>query len=526
MEPRTSTRPIRAHPHQELAIVSHRTHDTVVSVGGVGSGKSITLAMWILDRSGWDTAQEHALFAYTGVQLQQILKRITPILEACGVRHTFNCRPPRDWLEQWKRTNVPAPPHRDRYTNTLVFDTGLQVQLGTLFQKTYEQFRGAEWGSVAIDEFMAGPDQEAIEWVMDRARCGTGRDYCREHHHHTKFLLSNPPEADGHWAYDWLTRLEDHAAKLAGEKPDEGYAHLKRGVGPVILIPSRTQDNEAHLSDGYIENQLARLDEETARRRLGGEIRRSTTGRVYNGFNRDNEWEIQYDPARTLYVAFDFNVNPAVALLAHPLNPGEYPSEHDRDGIAHVGVFGEFFHVGGMDASGLCAALLTGDAGNGGHMPPEWRGLFNHPGRVVTFGDATSTWKRMSGNEWQIVDDILGKALRGRYGRSVPEHNPLVALGVRAVNAKFCSASGLRSLWVHPRCSELITDFLTCTWDATGRDVQKYGYRPGSSSKLWQRGHLSDALRYLVARLFPLGKDVEPMVPKEQRRSKLRVPRV
>lgn len=515
-----------AHPHQELAIVSHRTHDTVISVGGVGSGKSITLAMWILDRSAWDTAQEHALFAYTGVQLQQILKRIDPVLQHCGIRHTFNCRPPKAWIEQWRRKGIPAPPPRDRYTNTLVFDTGLQVQLGTLYQKTYEQFRGAEWGSVAIDEFLAGPDQEAIEWVMDRARCGAGRDFCRENHRHTKFLLSNPPESDGHWGYDWLQRMEEHAARSIGEKPSNNYQYLMRGVGPVILIPSRTQDNAENLSDGYIENQLARLDEETARRRLNGEIRRSASGRVYNGFERTNEQPVQYDPARTLYIALDFNNNPAVGLLAHPLNPGEYPSEHVRDDIAHVGVFGEYFHTGGQDISGLCAALLAGDPGNAGHMPGNWRGLLAHQAPVVFFGDATSTYVRMAGNEWQLVDEIVGKALRGRYAKNVPDKNPLVPIGVRAANAKFCAASGLRSLWIDPRCSELITDLMTVIWDKTGRDVQKYGFRPGSSSKLWQRGHLSDALRYLISRLFPLGNEATPVEPKHVAKSKLQVPRM
>lgn len=499
----------------------------MIAIGGVGSGKSLSLAMWLADRSAWDTAQEHALFAYTGVQLQQILKRVNPVLESLGIAHTFNCRPPRAWIEKWKRLGIPPPPARDRYTNTLVFDTGLQVQLGTLYQKTYEQFRGAEWGSVAIDEFLAGPEQDAIEWVMDRARCGSGADFCRRNHRHTKFLISNPPENDGHWGYDWLQRLEEHAAATVGEKPGDNYEHLLRGVGPVILVPSRTEDNVSNLSAGYIENQLARLDGETARRRLNGEIRRSASGRVYNAFTRANEWEIEYDPARALYVACDFNVNPAVAILGHPLNPGEYPSEYHRDGISHVGVFGEFFQVGGMDVSGLCAALLHGDAGNGGHMPPSWRGLMEHAGRVVMFGDATSTYQRMAGNEWQIIDDVIGRAMRGRYSRQVPEKNPLVAMGVRAVNAKFMSAGGIRSLWVHPRCTELIADLLTVIWDKTGRDVQKYGMRPGSNSKLWQRTHLSDALRYLISALFPMGYEVAktkelPVIP----RSTLRMPRM
>jgi signal transduction histidine kinase len=55
--------------------------------------------------------------------------------------------------------------------------------------------------------------------------------------------------------------------------------------------------------------------------------------------------------------------------------------------------------------------------------------------------------------------------------------------------------------------------------------MQKYGLRPGSSSKLWQRGHLGDALRYLMSTLFPLGLETTTELPTEHRRSKLRVPR-
>jgi hypothetical protein len=291
----------------------------------------------------------------------------------------------------------------------------------------------------------------------------------------------------------------------------DGYPHLIRGVGSAILIPSRSKDNERHLPKGYISNQMARLDNETAQRRLGGALTRTKTGRVYGDFSKQNERTVNYDPNRSIYIFFDFNRKPAVTGLAHPLVTGEYPSEYDGNGIRHIGVFGEFFDVGGMDAYELANALLRGDSGSGGHFPANWNGLANHHAPIIAFGDSTARNKKMNGpNEWQIVNDVLRNGTkddegRYQYSTNVPV-NPLVVFGVRSVNAKLCSASGIRSLHIDPRCTELITDFLVCTWDKTGTDIQKYGERGGS--KLWHRTHLSDALRYMIHALFPLGRDI------------------
>jgi hypothetical protein len=66
---------------------------------------------------------------------------------------------------------------------------------------------------------------------------------------------------------------------------------------------------------------------------------------------------------------------PIAGGLWHPLNPGEYPSEHERSGIKHVGKFGEIFDTQGGGLQALCALLLGGGAGNSGALPPNWQGL-------------------------------------------------------------------------------------------------------------------------------------------------------
>jgi len=179
-------------------------------------------------------------------------------------------------------------------------------------------------------------------------------------------------------------------------------------------------------------------------------------------------------------------------------------------------VFGEFFHIGGMDAYGMAHAILRGEAGSGGHLPENWRGLTNHNAKIVAFGDATARNRRMAGpNEWQIVNDVYRNGTKSgqgqiRYSVNLPDGgNPLVVFDVRSVNAKLCSAAGIRSLFIDPRCTELVSDLLVCAWDKTGTDIQKYGERGGS--KLWQRTYLSDGLRDMIHQLFPMGIEARPI---------------
>lgn len=498
------------YPHQELEILAHDRYDTVIHIGGVGSGKTVTLALWLIDRGGWDTAQEHALFTYTVAQREQVLQRVYPILEKAGIDHVWNRRPPQEWIDRWNRDGVPQPPSRDRFTNTIILSTGLRIQTGTLFNQSFEQWKGPEWGSVAIEEFTAGPSQQAVEWIMDRARCGDGLEHCQAHHRHTKILHGNPPEDDGHWAFGWLKSLDANAAKLPGGIASPGediYPNLMAGIGSILYIQSSSEDNEH--TGAYAANIRDRLDDETARRRLGGEMRRSRQGLVYSAYSRENEHGIEYHRDRTLYVNLDFNNRPIAAGLCHPLVPGEYPQEHMRQGVDHVGKFAEVFDTQGGGLQALCAMLLGGEVGNKGSAPREWRGLLEHVGPVIFFGDGTGNNKSASGQSlWDLVDDLIGKQLTARgikYSRNTPTTNPIVPVRVRSMNGKFKSNSGVRSFWIDPRCTYSITDYMSVVWDKSKPDVQKYGERGGKD--LWLLTHLSDGDGYMLHALFPMGRE-------------------
>jgi len=514
---------LKLHTHQSLAIKCLQRgspYRTVVYLGAIRSGKTLTLVRWMLDRGKWDTAQVHGLFANTGPQLQNaILQEVLPWLELAGVEWWWNKRPPAAWVERWRRLGIKVPPRQPKYTNILILSTGLHIYCGSMSNKSYRQIKGMKFGSLTIEEFTAGATEEGVRYLFERVNCGLGPARCAELHHHVKLLNGNIPDEDDHWIYAWLARREKQAATAARLAPTENmdeYPCLLRGIGDTIYIPSRTVDNVDNLPADFIDDMETTVDEETAQRVLRGVVTRRRIGRAYNGYDRKNLYPINYDPKRTLYLFLDYNNNPTVAGLAHPLRAGEFPSEFLVAGVEYEGVFGEFFHLGGMDAHQLALSLARGEKSSNGWWPENFGGLAVHQAPIIGFGDAKGGAKKsMTGfTPWSIVNEVLRDACRDPVtGRSwwstrVPTENPLQQIRIRSLNARFCNARGQRLLFIHPNLHELQTDLETVQTGPDGTIVKPGGPRPGS--KFWHRTHLSDGLGYMEYALHPMGKDLDP----------------
>jgi hypothetical protein len=140
----------------------------------------------------------------------------------------------------------------------------------------------------------------------------------------------------------------------------------------------------------------------------------------------------------------------------------------------------------------------------------HWNGLRGHRGRIIAFGDQRGTHRSSHGDNlessWQIVDQVF-RGL-GNYGKDVPETQPSPRARVDSVNGKLRNAFDVISLWIDPRCEELIRDFEQVMWDETGAALREW--RRGSLGTEWHRTHLSDGLGYLIARRFLLGKEADP----------------
>ena len=570
-----------------------RQHRIVLLGGGVGSGKTILHGIDAILRSQHETDLKHAILTNTQKQLDaEVIPSIRDRFVAAGFeRPVYDRTPPIAWQRDWDRREIPVPSF-SKYRGILVAPTGYHAICGTLSNiRSINQFDTIEFGDARVEE-AANNDRAAIDMVLERIRCGDGRsERCRRWHHHQAHLVFNPPRGAHPWLYTFLDELEESAKKfyhaVDGESCDCPRVHgptlnhrnwplLRRGIGEAVWYQSATADNY-HLDSGYGERLAANMSKDTARRRLGGEIIRETEGGAYSSFSHDNIVPVRYDPDRTLWLGLDFNLQPRACVFAQQLNPGEYPTEHERAGLTHVGIFGEYFYAGEMADRDWAIDLVRGGRGDGCDMQPRyaseewrglpqscdescietaraeyvaahpeqpgrinrerdlaraiatckkghWNGLRGHRGRIIAFGDQRGTHRNSQTLEssWKIVGEVFQGL--GRYGKDVPEIQPAPRARVDSVNGKLCNEFDLRSLWIDQRCEELLRDFEQVQWDDTGNALREW--RRGNRGTEWFRTHLTDGLGYMIHRRFPQGHEDKwsPDIPKTHRKKRERIP--
>jgi hypothetical protein len=524
-------------------------HDTILIGGGVGSGKSVLHSLDALKRSEDQTELLHGIFTNTETQRdKEVVPSIQDRFVAAGYeKPVFDKRPPLAWVRRWARSGIVVPSEA-KYRNILTAPTGYHAYCGTLFNRSHSHYDSLSFGSARIEE-AANVSFSSIQTIFERTRCSRGGgDRCKQLHRHQKYLIFNPPRGPHPWLYAYLDRLEENAkafyhALRDGEECGCPRVHgpelehrtwplLLLGVGPAVLYRSKTSDNP-YLGDGYREGLAANMSKDSARRRLDGEILRETEGGCYVSFSNENVRPVEYDPDRPLFVCMDFNLQPRAAVFAQVLNPGEYPTDNHREGVQHIGVFGEYFYAGEMDDRRFAEELVRGSRGSGcdsqplyksemyrGLPPPcddtcervcrkgHWNGLKAHRDRIIAYGDQRGTHRSSQtlDSSWLIVERVFRQL--ERFGKDVPESQPSPRARVDSVNGKFCSAMDIRSLWIDKRCEELIRDFEHVVWDEGGEKEREW--RRGAMGTEWHRTHLVQALGYMIHRRSPLGEDVDP----------------
>jgi hypothetical protein len=205
-----------------------------------------------------------------------------------------------------------------------------------------------------------------------------------------------------------------------------------------------------------------------------------------------NTGETKYDPALPLCLSCDFNVSPMAWIIAQ-VQAGE-----------HLKVLGEIYMRDGSTEE--AADLFLNEYGD-------------HVGELWVFGDQTGT-NRGQGNQ-QSNYQILRLACQGRSFKvhiKVPAKNPSNVNGVAAVNRRLSDNFGASRLTIdNVRCPELTKDLVQCVWEdsihGSGKKLKKVRKR---EDPFFWRGHLVDALMYLVHRLWPVRQELSRM-DQEQR---------
>ncbi len=221
------------------------------------------------------------------------------------------------------------------------------------------------------------------------------------------------------------------------------------------------------------------LDERLYRQEFEASFENLTTGRAYHAFSMANVERCEFQPGVALVWSLDFNVNPMCSVLAQ------------CDG-ARIQVLDEMV-LENANTRMACEAFLE--------KTREWR----QRGMVATevYGDASGYQRRTSGTatDWGLIREFFGE-WKGQLAGALraATSNPGVRDRVSLVNGRLCSAGGERRMAVDPRCKELIRDLERVRWKVDG-----FGQATSELDKTdRKRTHVSDALGYYVAQVFPM----------------------
>lgn len=180
----------------------------------------------------------------------------------------------------------------------------------------------------------------------------------------------------------------------------------------------------------------------------------------------------KYDPARTIVVGSDFNVNPMAWVLCHVFN-----------GV--VSIFDE---------------IWLRDTNTRQTLNELYRRYPEHKAGWLFLGDATGQARKTAGVAASNSDYLIIKN-DSRFANTpagvrccYPAKNPLVKDRLASVNAMLCNAKQIRRIVVNPACIHLIEDLSTRQLAITGAPI-------GANS---DSGHITDALGYVIYGMFPI----------------------
>jgi len=229
----------------------------------------------------------------------------------------------------------------------------------------------------------------------------------------------------------------------------------------------RSLDNP-FLPKQEIEEARAEMDARTFRQEYEASFE-AAEGRIYYAFARDLDVRpVALDPHLPVCISFDFNVNPATAVL------GQARQDECR-------VWREVWvtHAGGeaTRAAATKARDLLREAG--------WHGA------IRLYGDASGASAKTTGpSDHAAIRDVFPGA-----SWHMPRANGHVRDRYAAVNARAQTSDGQRHLTIDPSCRHLVADLEQVTFAESGEADKK-------SNPLLT--HVSDAFGYWVVYDWPV----------------------
>lgn len=240
-------------------------------------------------------------------------------------------------------------------------------------------------------------------------------------------------------------------------------AHPVEGYEAILAKPYENRFLLDEVPDFY-DRLRASYDENFFRQEVMGDYLNVRGGLVYSSFDRKRNVK-DLEPAHRLPLlwALDFNVDPLCSLVAQKVKD----------------------EVRVLDEIVLRRATTE-------QLCEEFVQRFGNPsGGVDVYGDASGSAMHTSSDstDYGVIRDFFrARGVRVRF--RVPKSNPSVRDRVVTVNGKLRNAADEVSMFVSPKCKELIDDFEQVSYEEDSTQIDK--------TKDRRRTHSSDALGYLV----------------------------
>jgi hypothetical protein len=214
------------------------------------------------------------------------------------------------------------------------------------------------------------------------------------------------------------------------------------------------------------------------------------SGRAYYCFlsNVHAAEKLSYHPHEPLRFAFDFNVDPGIAVVIQDQNfrSKAYPRE-ERPLVADriSAVIGEVYIPRGSNTQMVCRRLVK-----------DWG---SHAGNVICYGDASGGNRHTSqrdGSDWDQIKEAMRDQFGGRVSFDVPKANGSERERINSLNRRL-------------RTNDKRVHMLICPTRAprTAEDLELTGVVSGGTGELDKsdkaRTHLTDALGYYAVRAHP-----------------------
>lgn len=261
-----------------------------------------------------------------------------------------------------------------------------------------------------------------------------------------KALFIGTPKGIGNWSYEIYQNAQDDPDSWASFQ----FTTVDGGNVPIEEIEQAKKD----------------LDERTFRQEYLASFE-TFAGKIYYAFDRkENVRKYESQIPEVIYVGMDFNIDPMSAVVATR--------------------YGDTLHI-------IDEVRLFGS--NTQEMVDELKQRFPKT-RIWVYPDPAGHQRKSSaGGATDIT--ILGNA--GFTVKAPRTHTP-VRDRINAVNSRLCDSTGVRHLFVDPRCKYTI------------EGLERQVYKEGSSQPDKDGGydHMNDALGYMVDYIFPVRKNIDP----------------